>query len=242
MSTPGFFTQGVTYELPHPPVDERTVLIVHAVIGHALDLLRTEPPPGFDLATAKEDVVTVHLQHVVENRLRKTGEVPGFDQRSFGRLWREPKVVSYDMRHLDKMPDMIFHLNRDSLAVLSTEDGLFVECKPADKAHPAGQDYCDAGVRRFVDGEYAWAMQDAMMVCYSRDGRTIPDHLVPASFAPRRPICAQRTCIEPCNHTRRGSTPQRAWTQLFVAGTVGSCLRDSHLSLMAFVFVKCRGS
>jgi hypothetical protein len=180
MSTPGFFTQGVTYELPHPPVDERTVLIVHAVIGHALDLLRTEPPPGFDLATAKEDVVTVHLQHVVENRLRKTGEVPGFDQRSFGRLWREPKVVSYDMRHLDKMPDMIFHLNRDSLAVLSTEDGLFVECKPADKAHPAGQDYCDAGVRRFVDGEYAWAMQDAMMVCYSRDGRTIPDHLVPA--------------------------------------------------------------
>jgi hypothetical protein len=172
MSVPGFFTQGVTYELPHPPLDERTVLIVHAVIGRALDLLRTEPPSDFDLA--------VHLQHVVENRLRKTGEVPGFNQRSFGRLWREPKVVSYDMRHLDKMPDMIFHLNRDSLAVLSTEDGLFVECKPADKAHPAGQDYCDEGVRRFVDGEYAWAMQDAMMVGYSRDGRTISDHLVPA--------------------------------------------------------------
>jgi hypothetical protein len=146
----------------------------------SLELLRTEPPSGFDLATAKEDIVTVHLQHVVENRLRKTGEVPGFNQRSFGRLWREPKVVSYDMRHLDKMPDMIFHLNRDSLTVLSTEDGLFVECKPVDKAHPAGQDYCDAGVRRFVDGEYAWAMQDAMMVGYSRDGRTIADHLVPA--------------------------------------------------------------
>lgn len=180
MSTPGFFTQGVTYELPHPPVDERTVLIVHAVIGCALELLRAEPPSGFDLATAKEDVVTVYLQQVIENRLRKTGEVPGFDQRSFGRLWREPKVVSYNMQHLDKMPDMIFHLNRDSLAVLSTEDGLFVECKPVDKAHPAGQDYCDAGVRRFVDGEYAWAMQDSMMVGYCRDSRTIPDHLVPA--------------------------------------------------------------
>lgn len=180
MSILGFFTQGVTYELPHPPVDERTVLIIHAVIGRALDLLRTEPPPDFDLATAKEDIVTVHLQHVVENRLRKTGEVPGFDQRSFGRLWREPKVVSFDMRHLDKMPDMIFHLNRDSLAVLSTEDGLFVECKPVDKAHSAGQDYCDEGIRRFVDGEYAWTMQDAMMVGYTRDGRTISGHLVPA--------------------------------------------------------------
>jgi len=180
MSTPGFFTQGVIYELPHPPVDERIVLIAHAVISRALDLLQAEPPSGFNLAAAKEDVVTVHLQWVIENRLRKTGEVSGFDQRSFGRLWREPKVVSYDLRHLDKMPDMIFHLNRDSLAVIPTEDGLFVECKPVDKAHPAGRDYCDAGLRRFVDGEYAWAMQDAMMVGYARDGRTIRDHLVPS--------------------------------------------------------------
>jgi len=180
MNETGFFTQGVIYELPHPSVDERTVLLVHAVIGRALDLLRMEPPDGFDLVSAREDVVTVHLQWVIENRLRKTGEVAGFDQRSFGRLWREPKVVSYDGQHLDKMPDLIFHLQRDSLAVLSTEDGLFVECKPVDKTHPAGQDYCDAGLRRFVDGEYAWAMQDAMMVGYIRDGRTIPEHLVPA--------------------------------------------------------------
>jgi hypothetical protein len=180
MSRSGFFTQGVIFTLPHPSVDERTILIVHTTIARALDLLSSEPPRGFEIATVKEDVLTFHLQWVIENRLRRTGEVPGFDQRSFGPLSREPKVCSYDGSHLDKMPDMIFHLNRDSLAVLASEDGVFVECKPVDKTHPAGQDYCDAGLRRFVDGQYAWAMRDAMMVGYIRDARQISIHLAPA--------------------------------------------------------------
>ena len=46
--------------------------------------------------------------------------------------------------------------------------------------------YCDEGIHRFVRGDYAWAMQDAMMVGYVRDGYTIASHLAPAMEADYR--------------------------------------------------------
>ena len=45
--------------------------------------------------------------------------------------------------------------------------------------HYSGSDYCDDGLVRFVRGDYAWAMQEAMMLAYTRDGRTIAGHLIP---------------------------------------------------------------
>jgi hypothetical protein len=63
---------------------------------------------------------------------------------------------------------------------LSEYDALFVECKIVDANHYAGSDYCADGLIRFVVGDYAWAMQEGMMLAYARDGRTIADHLVPA--------------------------------------------------------------
>ena len=83
------------------------------------------------------------------------------------------------------MPDLVFDLNRDSLPVLPSHDALVVECKPVDKDHSAGGDYCDKGLRRFVIGDYAWPMQEAMMVGYVRHGRSIAANLLSA-MAERR--------------------------------------------------------
>jgi hypothetical protein len=52
------------------------------------------------------------------------------------------------------------------LAILSDQDGLFVECKPVDHKHPILSCYCKKGLIRFVNGDYAWAMQNALMVGY----------------------------------------------------------------------------
>ncbi|MFZ1934872.1 MAG: hypothetical protein WCB27_13280 [Thermoguttaceae bacterium] len=180
MSTPGFFTQGVMYDLPHPPIPLQLLLIVHAVVERALQLLREFPPSGFALSLADEDTITFQLHWVIANRLYKSKEVPGFNKRGFGKVWREPKVTNFDGQHPDKMPDLVFDLSRDSLPVLPTHDALTVECKPVDKNHSAGGDYCDKGLRRFVIGDYAWPMQDAMMVGYVRDERCITANLLPA--------------------------------------------------------------
>jgi hypothetical protein len=65
--------------------------------------------------------------------------------------------------------------------VLAVYDGLFVECKPVDKKHFAGRDYCGKdGLECFIRGDYGWAMQEGMMLGYARDGRTIENHLDPA--------------------------------------------------------------
>ena len=84
--------------------------------------------------------------------------------------------------------------------VLSEFEGLFIEAKPVDATHAAGGKYCDDGLIRFIRGDYAWAMQDAMMLGYARDGRTIAKHLMPAMSAEPR-IASLKTMQQPVPST-----------------------------------------
>lgn len=165
----GFFTHGIEYSLPHPLIPQRTFLLICIVIRRAWRLLEEEPPANFLLHSADEDTITQVLVEIIENRLRKSGDVNGFNCALFGKVTREPKITNVDKKHPDKMPDIFFDLKRDRLPILSDQDGLFVECKPVDHKHPILSCYCKKGLTRFVKGDYAWAMQDALMVGYVKD-------------------------------------------------------------------------
>ena len=165
----GFFTHGIEYTLPHPQIPQRTVLLLCKVIKRAWQLLEKMPPSGFILQSADEDTITQVLVEIIENRLRKNGELEGFNCALFGKVTRDQKIPNVDKKHPDKMPDIFFDLRRDQLAILSDQDGLFVECKPVDHKHPILSCYCKKGLVRFVNGDYAWAMQDALMVGYVKD-------------------------------------------------------------------------
>jgi hypothetical protein len=162
----GFFTHGIEYTLPHPQIPQRTVLLLCKVIKRAWQLLEEMPPSGFILQSADEDTITQMLVEIIENRLRKNGELEGFNCALFGKVTRDQKIPNVNKKHPDKMPDIFFDLRRDQLAILSDQDGLFVECKPVDHKHPILSFYCKKGLVRFVSGDYAWAMQDALMVGY----------------------------------------------------------------------------
>jgi hypothetical protein len=162
----GFFTHGVEYTLPHPQIPQRTVLLIAEVIKKAWQLLEEEPPSDFHIQLADEDTITQVLVETIENRLRKTGDIHGFNCALFGKVIREPKITNFDKAHPDKMPDIFFDLRREHLPIMSDQDGLFVECKPVDIKHPILSHYCNKGLVRFVNGDYAWAMQDALMVGY----------------------------------------------------------------------------
>ncbi len=165
----GFFTHGIEYILPHPQIPQRTVLLLCKVIKRAWQLLEEMPPSDFILQSADEDTITQVLVEIIENRLRKSGDVDGFNCALFGKVSREPKITNVDKKHPDKMPDIFFDLKRDQLPILSDQDGLFVECKPVDRNHPILSCYCKKGLVRFVNGNYAWAMQDALMVGYVKE-------------------------------------------------------------------------
>lgn len=180
MTIAGFFSDGINFQLPHPPLHESVLLVVHDAICCAFGLLRVAPPVGFNLATAPENSITQQLEWILENRLRKSGLVRGFDERVFHKVRRAPEVTNFDGKHPSKKPDLVFDLARDEPLVLSTLDALFVECKPVDKAHTITKHYCNLGASRFIDGDYSWAMQEAMMVAYVRDGHSLTATLNPA--------------------------------------------------------------
>jgi hypothetical protein len=183
MSATGLFSHGVSpnrYRLPHPSIELPVILLIRRVLLRAFALLRDG---GFNLAVAKEDEITARLRGIIENNLRQTGEVVGFSKHTFEMVVRQGQCANYDGTRLTKTPDLFFKLRddeREPRPVLSEFDGLFVEAKPVDAKHPVGSKYCDDGLIRFVRGDYAWAMQEALMLAYARDGRTIESNLSPA--------------------------------------------------------------
>lgn len=181
MRLSSFFLDGVesdAYELPHPPLGLPVVFVVQRAIERAFELLRAKG--AAQLAKLQEDKVTIALRAVLENILLESGEVDGFNSEIFTKVDRQHRSANYNGEKLDKEPGMRFCIRDDSRKqILRSEDGLTVECKPVDARHGPGTDYCDRGIQRFVDGDYAWAMQEAIMIGYIRDGRTICGNLLP---------------------------------------------------------------
>ncbi len=167
-------------EFPHPKLEPEVFLILHRVLARAFEILSADDQP---LESMDEDPITSELQRVIENRLRWTGEVAGFCVPLFERVTRQHECDSFDGVHQQERPDLFFGVRPDDsfrTRIQSDQWGIFAECKPVDTKHFAGSDYCEKGLIRFVRGDYAWAMQDALMVAYSRDARAISAHLMPA--------------------------------------------------------------
>lgn len=180
--TTGFFTLGVPperYLLPHPRLGLPVILLIRRVLLRAFELLGEQ---NYNLAAATEDQVTAALRSTIESNLRQSGEISGFNKQRFETVIRQGQWANYDGTRLTKTPDLFFKLRDDESEprpVLSEFEGLFIEAKPVDSTHPVGSKYCDDGLIRFVRGDYAWAMQEAMMLAYVRNGRTIAGHLIP---------------------------------------------------------------
>lgn len=84
-------------------------------------------------------------------------------------------IMNYDGTQLEKRPDLSLCLTRPR-----SPFNLEVECKLID--HPNGKTvkmYADKGLSRFLNGEYAWAAREAIMLGYVCDGSTIDVRLTP---------------------------------------------------------------
>lgn len=140
-------------------------------------LLRDDADGKFALCSAKEDEITEQI-HVILGELHAAEPAPvdGFSQLSLG---RDGKVRSYDGRRLDLQPDLTFYPLRGSIPTTNTIfAGIFVECKPVDSNHPVSTAYCREGLARFIRGDYAWAVDRALMVGYVRNRCWLPGGLL----------------------------------------------------------------
>lgn len=167
------------FTVPHAPLGERWLLVAHSAITAAFVIIRER---GFDLRNAGENSITNKLEDILMNDLLNRGTVGGFDKTFFCRITRGSEVENFSGQKISKKPDLLFHLQRENSLWDMRQDALFAECKPVDRDHSLSANYCGVGtdrvgVERFVIGDYAWAMHEALMVGYVRDGFHIHPHL-----------------------------------------------------------------
>jgi hypothetical protein len=177
-----FFTQrhAARFTVPHDRVDIRWLLLAHLAVTKAFEIIRAE---RHVLNSALENDITIKLENVLNNQVLNRGEVEGFDKSFFGKV-RRVEVVNFDGTKKSKKPDLCFDLQRENRVDWDQlQDAIFAECKPVDNGHSLNAHYCAVGkdctgIERFVIGDYAWAMHEAMMIGYVRDGFRVDPHLV----------------------------------------------------------------
>jgi hypothetical protein len=153
------------FRVPHPPVRLALFLTLEEAIAVAWHWLHSEPWEGFDSTKAGEIDYTAPLHIILQDHLLGNEVVDGFTHDSFRSIERI-ETVNFDGTRKSKRPDLVAFLSfRPSTQ--PSQDGIFIECKPVDAAHSLLTDYCDAGIARFVVGDYARAMTQALMVGYN---------------------------------------------------------------------------
>lgn len=166
----GFFTDDSTLPLPHPPIPWPLLVKIEEAIGVAWELLRDKPPEGFDLKTEEENEITHKLQTALFDRVLRDRMVVGFDRQVFVPGTRGAELQNFDGNRRDMKPDLLIgFVGRPEVRML-TQDYLFIECKPVGPKHDVTRHYCRKGITRFIKGEYAWTMTEALMVGYASDG------------------------------------------------------------------------
>lgn len=180
---PTFFTRHTPrFKLPHDLIGVRWILVAHLAVTRAFELIREEQ---WLLTSRLENDVTIKLEDVLNNQVRNRGEVHGFDSGFFGKV-RRVEIVNYDGTKKAKKPDLCFDLQREDRTDLDQlQDALFAECKPVDNKHRLSAHYCAVekdctGIERYIIGDYAWAMEEGLMIGYVRDGYQIHPHLADA--------------------------------------------------------------
>ena len=153
------------FRVPHPPVRLALFLTLEEAIEVAWRWLHAEPWAGFDARNAIEVDYTAHLHIILQDHMLGKETVEGFTNDAFLCIERI-EIVNFDGTKKSKRPDLIARLAYRANTRRS-QDGIFIECKPVDAAHSLLTDYCDAGIDRFIVGDYAWAMTEALMVGYN---------------------------------------------------------------------------
>jgi hypothetical protein len=160
-------TRGLT--LPLAPLHDFHLTSIAEMLAQAwCDLQTTQP---LSLKTCDEPEITSLMEIRLNNLL---GEYPSW-AILVHQVARDKGTVSFDGTHLEMKPDLsIFLTNRNR------NYPLVVECKLIEPSSgkTAGS-YCKDGLVRFVLGEYAWAMREAFMLAYVRDGSSILSSLIP---------------------------------------------------------------
>lgn len=157
------------------------MVVVKNFLSTAWRILLEEVAEGsFSICGSTEDQITERLYMILgELDAQDEGAVAGLSLLNLS--GRDAAVRNYDSTKLDKQPDLTFRPIRNLIPCGNTvTTAIFIECKPIDAGHPLPSTYCRKGLIRFVNGDYAWGVDRAMMVGYVRNICSLPGGLATA--------------------------------------------------------------
>jgi hypothetical protein len=160
-------TRGLT--LPLPEVSPDLLEVIAEGLLRAFGDVRARSP--VTVASGSEAEVTA----LMEARLNTLIEEDPLWGQLVLCVVRGKESLSFNGEHLEKRPDLSIYLsNRNRGFPLITEAKIIDAASSKTEAL-----YCDNGILRFVNGEYAWGNREAFMIAYVRDGSSISTKLTP---------------------------------------------------------------
>jgi hypothetical protein len=165
--------------IPLEPIHDFHLIFIAEVLTRAWEDLLSKWPETLLLGGETE------INALIECRLNTLLDEDKLWSQLVRCVARGKETISYDGSYLEKRPDLSIYLTYRTPSF-----PLVVECKLIDE--PSGKRielYCSQGLARFLRGEYAWAVREAFMLGYVRDGSTI--------FSCLEPFLAQSRASEP---------------------------------------------
>ncbi|MGN6515396.1 MAG: hypothetical protein ACTHLR_06105 [Rhizomicrobium sp.] len=144
-------------------------MVIAERLLRAFQDVRAEQPTTIASGTEAE------INALMESRLNSLIDEDVFWSQLVLCVARGKESLRFDGSHLEKRPDLSIYLTSASRAF-----PLIAEAKIMDSAAAKTEIlYCDTGIRRFIDGEYAWGNREGLMLGYVRDHGSIAKRLTP---------------------------------------------------------------
>lgn len=161
----------------HPPLSDRVLIAIEVALRTAwAELLKDETVRDILRTGGEKQITNILRQRLEQIRVREINPLE-FNCMVFERTPLDAEYLNYKSEKT-RRPDLVFHLaGRPRPGVTdSLNDGLYVECKIVDRNHGSRRvaQYCNKGLKRFVDGDYGWRMPQGMMCAYVRSPDALP--------------------------------------------------------------------
>lgn len=163
---------------PHPPFPDAVLRAVVSAIRRAwMPIAEDERKRGTKKAERRDELELNDDLRKELFALLVSRKLAAFTSDVFETPVVDGAVEDYSGKRIQSRPDITIRL-RDirPLAANPLFDAIFIECKRVREGSNLGP-YFTKGMKRFLDGQYAWAVPQAVMIGYLETGQVLPDHL-----------------------------------------------------------------
>lgn len=161
---------------PHPPFDQVIMRVVVKALRMAWAPISMEERSSLPGMERPEVRLNSEMSKEID-ALRRSGNLPGFNSDVFDTVVVDAAIEDYAGNRVSSSPDITIRLRNTRPAVANPMvDAIFIECKRIRQGSNLGN-YYRTGMSRFLDGQYAWAVSQGVMVGYVETNQELPDAL-----------------------------------------------------------------